>query len=348
MRSRRTRFVPVLATTALCLAALQAATHAARPAVPDWAKKAGFDTTQLAALERGEIVTKVLKTEMVAANDTAEVAVAGIVKVNATRQAFLDMAKDVNSFRNEGKRKIGVIHNPPQQADFGPIEIPASDLPDLKACKPGKCALKLAGPGLAELQSKVDWKSPNAGQQVNAFASQRLFAAMSGYATQGTAAFKGLEDKSTAVSIDEQFKSLLGNASGLIAVYPDLTAYLRDYPNAKLAGGNDVFYWALAEFGLKPTVTLTHIVAYAPAGSEDAVIASKQLYASHYFNGGLALTTFAKDANDSYVVQVDRVRADSLGGAFGGVKRGKMAGAMEGAVRKFLEKTKTILSKPKA
>ncbi len=348
MRRTGTRFVPVAAAAALWLAAMQPAVHAARPTVPEFAKRVGFDASQLAALERGEVVTKLLKSEMVAANDTAEVAIVGMVKVNATRQAFLDLAKDVNSFRNDGKRKIGLIHNPPQQADFTAVEIPASDLSDLKACKPGKCALKLAGPGLVELQQKVDWKSPNAGQQVNAFAGQRLFAAMSGYTTQGTPAFKGLEDKSTAVSIDEQFKALLGNASGLIAAYPDLTAYLRDYPNAKLAGGNDVFYWALADFGVKPTVTMTHVVAYAPQGSEDAVIAAKQLYASHYFNGGLALTTFAKDPTGSYLVQVDRVRADSLGGAFGGVKRGKMGGAMEGAVRKVLEKTKTILSKPKA
>jgi len=342
------RFLPVLAAAAVCLAAVQPAARAARPSVPDFAKKVGFDAVQLAALERGEVISRVLKTEMVAANDTAEVAVVGIVKVNATRQAFLDMAKDVNSFRNDGKRKIGLIHNPPQAADFTAVEIPQSDLSDLKACKPGKCALKLAGPGLAELQSKIDWKSPNAGQQVNALAGQRLFAAMTGYTTQGTAAFKAMEDKSTAVSIDEQFKSLLGNASNLIAIYPELTAYLRDYPNAKLAGGSDVMFWALADFGLKPTVTMTHIVAYAPQGGEDAVIASKQLYASHYFNGGLGLTTYAKDPNGAYVVQVDRVRADSLGGAFGGVKRSKMGGAMEGAVKKFLEKTKTILSKPKA
>ena len=348
MRRTPSRFVPALAAAGLCLAMVQPAARAARPSVPEFAKKIGFDASQLAALEKGEVVTKVVKTEMVAGNDTAEVAVVGMVKVNATRQAFLDMARDVSSFRNESRRKIGLIHDPPQQADFAAVEIPQSDLSDLKSCKPGKCALKLAGPGLADLQQKVDWKSGNAAQQVNTFAGQRLFAAMTAYTQQGTAAFKGMEDKSTTIHIDEQFKALLGNAAGLIAVYPDLTAYLRDYPNAKLGGGSDVMFWALADFGLKPTVTMTHIVAYAPQGGEDAVIASKQLYASHYFNGGLGLTTYAKDPNGAYVVQVDRVRADSLGGAFGGVKRSKMGGAMEGAVKKFLEKTKTILSKPKA
>jgi hypothetical protein len=110
-----------------------------------------------------------------------------------------------------------------------------------------------------------------------------------------------------------------------------------------LASSKDVLFWTHKDFGLKPTVALTHAVGYAPPGTEDAVVAWKQLYASHYFNGGLSITTYAKDGPASYLVQLDRVRADSLGGAFGGVKRSKMAGAMEGDLRKFLEGTKKAL-----
>jgi hypothetical protein len=225
--------------------------------------------------------------------------------------------------------------------------MPDEDVKDLKACRPGKCALKLAGPGLAELQAKINWKAPDAGEQVNRFVRERLFAVMTAYTQQGTLAFKPLEDKSTTVSIDEQFRLLVDNTPNLIAYYPELAAYLRDYPKPKLAS-NDLFYWALNDFGLKPTVALTHVVSYVPPGTEDAIAAWKQLYASHYFNGGLAITTFAKDPAASYVLHLDRVRADSLGGAFGGVKRSKMAGAMEGALKKFLEKAKANLqSRPK-
>ena len=316
---------------------------AARPTVPEFARKVGFDAGQVAALERGEIVARVVKTEMVAANDTAEVAVVGAVKVDAPRQAFLDATKDVDRFRNVRHIRIGQVHNPPQAADFTGIEMPPDDVADLKACKPGKCALKLAGPGLAELQAKIDWKAKDVGAQVNRFASERLFGAMTDYMKQGTAAFKPLEDKSTGVSIDEQFKALLGNTPNLIAIYPELSTYLRDFPNAKLASSNDVFYWSLNDFSLKPTITVTHVVSYVPPGSEDAVVAWKQVYASHYFNGGLAITTYAKDPAATYVLHLDRVRADSLGGAFGGVKRSKMAGAMKGALEDFLKKARENL-----
>jgi len=332
--------VVVCAAAILPLRGVQAA---ARPTVPEFARKGGFDAGQIAALERGEIVVRVLKAEMVAANDTAEVAVVGIVKVDAPREAFLDAAKDVDRFRNVRHLRIGQIHNPPQASDFAGIVMPPDDVAELKACRPGKCALKLAGPGLAELQARIDWRAKDAGEQVNRFARERLYAAMTAYMQQGTAAFKPIEDKSTGVSIDEQFKLLLANTGNLIAYYPELATYLRDYPNAKLASSSDLFYWSLNDFSLKPTVTVTHVVSYTPPGTGDAVVAWKQLYASHYFNGGLAVTTYARDPEATYLIHLDRVRADSLGGAFGGVKRGKMAGAMKGALEDFLKKARENL-----
>ena len=99
----------------------------------------------------------------------------------------------------------------------------------------------------------------------------------------------------------------------------------------------------LKDFGLKPTVMITHAVGYRPEDTGDAVIAWKQIYASHYFNGGLSITTYAKDGDASYLVQLDRVRADSLGGMFGGVKRSKMAGAMKDDLHKFLQETRKSL-----
>lgn len=40
--------------------------------------------------------------------------------------------------------------------------------------------------------------------------------------------------------VDEQFKLLLANTANLIAYYPELATYLRDYPNAKLASSSDL------------------------------------------------------------------------------------------------------------
>jgi hypothetical protein len=316
---------------------------ASRPAVMDYMPKLGFSAKDLAALERGEAVARVLEKEMVGANDTAEVAVAGAIRVDVPRQVFIDAVKNVKGFRNSSHLKIGIIQNPPESSDFAGVVIPEDDVKDLKKCKPGNCALKLMGTGLEELQASVNWKAPDHREQVNRIARKRLFQLTSNYVKQGTKAFEPLEDKKTPVSLDQQFRELLAKTSNLIAFYPELATYLRDYPDAKLASSQDVFFWTLKDFGLKPTVTITHAVGYMPEGTEDAVVAWKQVYASHYFNGGLSITTYAKDGDASYLVQLDRVRADSLGGMFGGVKRGKMAGAMKNDLEKFLRATRKSL-----
>ena len=73
------------------------------------------------------------------------------------------------------------------------------------------------------------------------------------------------------------------------------------------------------------------------------MVAWKQVYASHYFNGGLSITTYAKEGEASYLVQLDRVRADSLGGMFGDVKQSKMASAMENDLGNFLREARASL-----
>ena len=56
------------------------------------------------------------------------------------------------------------------------------------------------------------------------------------------------------------------------------------------------------------------------------MVAQKQIYASHYFDGSLAVTLLLQDPKDvdppiTYVVYFNRSRGDLLKGGFGGIKR---------------------------
>ena len=69
------------------------------------------------------------------------------------------------------------------------------------------------------------------------------------------------------------------------------------------------------------------------------LIASKQIYASHYFNASLALTAFVTvpgATQGAYLVSENRSRADGLEGPFGKIKRGVVE-------KKALEGLKAIL-----
>jgi len=66
-------------------------------------------------------------------------------------------------------------------------------------------------------------------------------------------------------------------------------------------------------------VSVTHAVIYRPRPGT-AVIASRQLYATHYFIGSLGLAEFEESdpaGAGAYVMYLNRTRVDLLGGFFG-------------------------------
>jgi len=120
------------------------------------------------------------------------------------------------------------------------------------------------------------------------------------------------------------------------------------YTNSLLADSNgglqlveDAIVWSKIKFGLKPVIAVNHITIYKrdrEVGPQ-VLIASKQIYASHYFNAALALTAFVTvpgATQGAYLVSENRSRADGLEGPFGKIKRGVVE-------KKALEGLKAIL-----
>jgi hypothetical protein len=58
---------------------------------------------------------------------------------------------------------------------------------------------------------------------------------------------------------------------------PNLRRYLLEYPNANLANATSFLYWQETEFGLKPTIRISHLTIRKTP--EDTVVASKMVYA---------------------------------------------------------------------
>lgn len=126
---------------------------------------------------------------------------------------------------------------------------------------------------------------------------------------------------------------------------PDLRRYLLGFPKVSLPGTTSFLYWQETDFGLKPTIRISHLMMRE--GPEGAVVTSKMLYASHYFWTGLELRALLPEPGRGpgfWFVTVNRSRSDGLSG-FGGmfvrrkVRSGVQDGAMAGlqATRRLLE-----------
>ena len=74
-------------------------------------------------------------------------------------------------------------------------------------------------------------------------------------------------------------------------------------------------------------------------------MASKQLYANHYFDGSLGLGVFVEGSqgpatSGSYMMYLNRSRADALQGWFLGIKRNLIGGRVREALVKNLKLVK--------
>src|SRR5467141_36574 len=78
----------------------------------------GFDAAQLAAVERGEPVVKVLE-----AHDRRDVAVFGIITVPVARDAWASAARNFpTSLRTPHRTQLGIFSHPPTEQDVEDAE----------------------------------------------------------------------------------------------------------------------------------------------------------------------------------------------------------------------------------
>ena len=101
--------------------------------------------------------------------------------------------------------------------------------------------------------------------------------------------------------------------------------YLLDYPKRPSRPTTSFIYWQEAEFGLKPTVRVNHVAIQENADA--TIVASKQLYSSHYFWTALELRALVPQpsrGNGFWFVNVNRSRSDGLSGFVGRMIRGQI------------------------
>jgi len=159
------------------------------------------------------------------------------------------------------------------------------------------------------------------------------------YLSQGNSALIAYHDKKQPVRLADEFQGLLDARPGLAEFAPEFREYLAQYPNTPLPGVDEFLYWSTESFGLKPITGITHVAIYDQPGQ--AVIASKQVYANHYFEGSLGLTMGLDDITEAsqpamYLVYLNRSRIDLLSGFFGGLRRAFLRGRLRDGVKKNL------------
>lgn len=340
------RFVAAIAPAAVLLLAMpEASAGGAQPVLPS--ALASFLTGEAHATpaEREALLAGNPLVKFVDADPSKEIAVLGAVWVNAPRRLYVEQVKNIEQFeRGSSFRITKRISDPPSADDFAALTISDQDFEDLKDCKLGDCVLKLDEDGLQALRAEVDWRKPTAKADATALFRRLALQYVTGYREGGNARLGVHRDKDRPTFVANEFRSMIERLPRLGAELPDLTRYLLQYPKAPLANSTDFLYWQETQFGLKPTVRISHLVIQDhPDGT---VVASKMLYASHYFWTALELRVLLSDparGHGFWLVTVNRSRSDGLTGFTGRVIRSRVRSEVEDGTRAALVATKTKL-----
>jgi hypothetical protein len=306
---------------------------------------AGFLKTDLTSLENGKVIARV----MPGSADT-EVMVVAAVKIRATREQVLSyygqMIAYVDGTITTG---FGRFSDPPSLDDVRKLSLNADDLSDLRSCKPGDCDLRIGGSALAAIRGAIDWKAPDAAAQANARVREAIVKYVTGYTKTGDEALVTYTDRDQPVSLRQQWREIVAASPYFQQYSAPLREYLTQYPRQKLPAARDILYWVQEDYtGLKPVLSLVHGVIYQdPARPDRTVVVQKQLYASHYYDGSLAVAAVVGGAPGptpvTYLVYANRSRGDLLKGGFGGLRRSAANNQAKSAAEQTLGTIKSVL-----
>ncbi|HEY7817616.1 MAG TPA: hypothetical protein VIG29_05325 [Vicinamibacteria bacterium] len=301
--------------------------------------------TEIGLLEGGSVVVKALETPV-----KNELAILGAARVRATTEFFLRMYRDIERFET-GWGVTKKLSSPPKLEDFEALSLPEEDWKSLRDCKPGDCEVKLQEAALAHLRSEVDWNDPGAREKVLNFLRERALEYAAGYLEGGNERLGVYRDSQKPMVVAEEFRGLLENSPYVMSYRPELHRYLLAYPQESLPGASDFLYWSMIDFGGKSTFRLNHVTLYplAEGPNGTVVIASKQLFFSHYFHTGLELMTLVTDREHQkdgfYFVALNRYRTDLPGGLFGKMAVNVAADSARESTERYLTATKAAIEK---
>jgi hypothetical protein len=336
MESQVKQTIVGLGLTALLLGATSVRTaHAGDPAqaLGRYVRGVALDATLLASAERGNAVVKLLET----GNDL-DVAAFGMVRVHASQESILAYFLDVDRSLEPPGGGFGRFGDSPGAPDVVGVAFDETEYRDLRECRPGNCRFKLPASAMQVFVRQVDWSRADAKAQADAILRDRLLRSAVEYRKRGDCEMMTFEDKGT-VRARDVFQELAARMSAWLAYPEELKRHLTAYPAERPRGAREALYWSEARLPrLRPTITLDHVVAYAPAGSAGAAfVAKKQLYASHYLDGAFELVALVPGDGGTSLLAVQLFRFDQLSGGPLHIRR-RVQEQLQGALRSDLER----------
>jgi hypothetical protein len=267
-------------------------------------------------LDRGEPIARVLP------GKDLDVAVFAAVPVGIDGDRLVAWMRRIELLKKSGYvMVIARFSNPPRLEDLASLALDDEELSEIRACRPANCGLKLSAAEMVQLrraatQAGAAWKP--ALQQ--AF-REAILDRVRTYAETGRLA--AYDDRKEPVWPATRFALILQHLPFLTARVPRFAAHLSGFPQAAAPGVESFLYWSKERLASKAIVSVTHVNILRGLAPDlpDALVATKQIFATHYVNASLGLTAIVRGEPGAfnYLIYLNRSEVDVLAGSLGGL-----------------------------
>lgn len=301
-------------------------------------------SADLSQIDARQVVARTLP-----AIDPREVATLGIVRIEVTPEAYVERLSDIVRFKQtDGILQIGRFSDPATSNDVAELTLDDGDVRRLRECRVGDCGVQLPADAIERFQRNVDWRRADLRSQVSRVMQQILVDYVTQYRQRGSEAVVEYADRAESFDVGRAFASLVNADENTWLLFADLRRHLLEYPNSGASGTTDIVYWSKERVARRGVVSVTHLaISHTPQGPADYAIASKQIYAAHYFDASLGLTLLlparATPTPAMYLVYLNRSRIDIFDGMLGGIARKMVSNRARALVSEQLERLQRSL-----
>ena len=278
------------------------------------------------ALLRGDTLAKTVE-----ADARSHLVVFAASRVRTTPAQFIDAMRDITRiWRGRFVPRSGIFSQPIEADDVRAIRLSEEDLNAARRCKPGDCAIKLSDAEIARISRPAQENAPEWQARTHAAFQSILLDRLHSYrkgALSQLGPFHGREGKIEPHAV---FTGLLVDASMVKKHAPEALNYLERYPRAPLPPDTeDHLYWLETVQSPRPTLQALHQVIQKGSPESvgggtiiEVVILTRQIFATHYVNGSIALTLLVRTGDGQrYMFYINRISADGLDGWLSYMKR---------------------------
>jgi hypothetical protein len=284
-----------------------------------------WSAEELVKLEKRQPVVRSIRT-----NDKQEVLTVGVLKISDLQPISMSGFRGSLKQNGRGPRKAGRRFSPePSFDDLDGLELEKDSLDQLSKCAVAECDLNLSATAIRRFQNEVVWTAPEAEEVATRLLKEMLLDYARDYSHLGAGSIPTYDNRRKKVDVAQAHRLLLLDIPVVGELAPEFIQYLDMYPVGALENVENSLHWSVVDFGLKPSITISHVAAYTDtqSGEPQHLVASRQIYASRYLDASITFTLLLRVRRDNgseidtYVLFIDRSRSDALGGALGGFAR---------------------------